>query len=103
MSNTREIQQITDKIREKFVVISIILFGSYAYGKPEAVSDIDLCIITDENRRKLDIIREIRKTVAPVANKPLDILVYRNDEFHSRASIKSTLEYKIKNEGVYLL
>jgi predicted nucleotidyltransferase len=102
MISSDEIKLIASKIKEKFFVKTIILFGSYAYGKPENESDIDLCIITDENKRKLEIIREIRKLLMTTIKEPIDLLVYKVDEFNERSTIKSTLEYKIKNDGIYL-
>ncbi|HBF89306.1 MAG TPA: hypothetical protein DDX39_11755 [Bacteroidales bacterium] len=102
MISSEEIKLIATKIKENFFVKTIILFGSYAYGKPESESDIDLCIITDENKRKLEIIREIRKLLMTTIKEPIDLLVYKVDEFNERSTIKSTLEYKIKNDGIYL-
>ncbi|MFQ5752203.1 MAG: nucleotidyltransferase domain-containing protein [bacterium] len=86
----------------KFSVKQIILFGSQAYGKPEDGSDIDLCVITDiKNKRKIDIMREIRKeTNSLISNNPLDILVYDEKEFNERANLKNTLEYKILSQGL---
>src|SRR3989339_2247988 len=100
MISSEEIKLIATKIKENFFVKTIILFGSYAYGKPESESDIDLCIITDENKRKLEIIREIRKLLMTTIKEPIDLLVYKVDEFNERSTIKSTLEYKIKNDGI---
>ncbi|OFX27325.1 MAG: hypothetical protein A2033_10940 [Bacteroidetes bacterium GWA2_31_9] len=102
MNKKVEIKQIAELIKEKLLINSIFLFGSYAYGNPDSDSDIDLCVVTNDEKRKLDIIREIRKLVMPFIKEPLDLLVYKVDEFNSRAAIKSTLEYKIKNEGILL-
>ena len=63
METRKEIKILVDKILEKLKIKKIILFGSYAYGNPNDESDIDLCIIINENRRKLEIIREIRRIV----------------------------------------
>ncbi|NLO76840.1 MAG: nucleotidyltransferase domain-containing protein [Clostridia bacterium] len=82
-------------------VQKIYLFGSYAYGKADHNSDLDLCVITnDSNIRKRDLIRLIRESISKVATKPVDILVYDQDEFLERAKINTTLEHKITNEGV---
>ncbi len=79
----------------------IYLFGSYAYGKADHNSDLDLCIITNDNNvRKRDLIRSIRKSISKVATKPIDILVYNQEDFLERAKVNSTLEHKITNEGV---
>ena len=46
---TRELlKEITRRIVEKFQPERIILFGSYAYGKPTIQSDIDLLVITKQ-------------------------------------------------------
>ena len=42
----------------------------------------------------------IRESISKVATKPVDILVYDQDEFLERAKINTTLEHKITNEGV---
>lgn len=91
------ILQITKGIKAR----EIYLFGSFAHGNPGEDSDIDLCILTDKgNRRKLDILREIRELIAPIMSKPVDVIVYNPDEFYERASLRSTIEYKIKTEGI---
>jgi predicted nucleotidyltransferase len=79
------------------------MFGSYAYGNPNTNSDIDLCILIDrQDKRKIDIIKSIRSSIAKVASKPVDLVLYFNDEFHEKANITCTLESKIENEGVKL-
>lgn len=102
MNKKDEIKQVANIIKEKLLINKIFLFGSYAYGNPNSDSDIDLCIITNDDKRKLDIIREIRKLIMPFVKEPLDLLVYKVDEFNNRATIKSTLEYKIKHDGILL-
>ena len=51
-------------------------------------------------KRKLDLIRKVRKAIIPLTSKPVDILVYDQNDFYDRANLASTLEYRIKNEGV---
>ena len=85
----------------KFSIKKIYIFGSHAYGKPGKASDIDLCIIADlTGRRKIELLNEIRRALFDSIHVPLDILVYSEKEFNSRASLKSTLEYKIQNTGL---
>ena len=97
-----ELKKLADKIKEITPATKIYLFGSYAYGTPNEDSDIDLCILTDENRRKLEILREIRRNVGDI-NYPLDILVYKTDEFNERVNNKYIMESKIYKDGVELL
>ena len=97
-----ELKKLASKIKEITPATKIYLFGSYAYGTPNEDSDIDLCILTDENRRKLEILREIRRNVGDI-NYPLDILVYKTDEFNERVNNKYIMESKIYKDGVELL
>lgn len=89
------------RIGEAIPVEKIILFGSHAYGSPDEDSDLDLCILLRLNgERKLDLIRKARRAIAPIAVIPVDILLYDIDDFAIKAGLRSTLEYKIKNEEV---
>ena len=97
-----ELKKLADKIKEITPATKIYLFGSYAYGTPNEASDIDLCILTDENKRKLEILREIRRNVGDI-NYPLDILVYKTDEFNERVNNKYIMESKIYKDGVEIL
>ena len=97
-----ELKKLADKIKEITPATKIYLFGSYAYGTPNEDSDIDLCILTDENKRKLEILREIRRNVSDI-NYPLDILVYKTDEFNERVNNKYIMESKIYKDGVEIL
>lgn len=82
---------------------TIILFGSYANGTPTEDSDIDICVITNvQEKKKLQILRNIRKAISPILSIPVDILLYYESEFKQRASIPTTLEYKINCEGIII-
>ena len=88
-------------MKKRFAVKQIFIFGSHAYGKPDKESDIDLCVIADlNNKRKIDIIREIRRELIDLISNPLDILVYSEKEFTERAGLTSTLEHKILMSGM---
>jgi len=69
----QEIKDYSCKIAAKFDPERIILFGSYAYGKPTADSDVDLLVVLEFNGRPVDKAYEIRcATENPF---PLDLLV----------------------------
>jgi predicted nucleotidyltransferase len=98
---SEQIELLRNTLREKFKVQQIFIFGSQAYGKPDEESDIDLCVITDlKNKRKIDIIREMRRELINLISSPLDILVYTEKEFKERASLRNTLEHKILMNGI---
>lgn len=98
---SEQFELLKNTLKEKFGAKQIFVFGSYAYGEPDRGSDIDLCVITDlNNKRKIDIIREIRRELINLISKPIDILVYSEDEFEERAGLRNTLEHKILRDGI---
>lgn len=99
MITQEELQKLSQIISELIDTKKIILFGSYANGNADDESDLDLCIITDEDKRKLDIMREIRKNLESIIDYPLDLIVYKEDEFYQRASLNNSFEHKIIEEG----
>lgn len=98
---SNQINEIVKCINLTTPTKSIILFGSQVNGTSTKDSDIDICVITpDEEKRKLQILREIRKAIAPILSLPVDILVYREKEFTERAVLPASLEFKIEQEGI---
>ncbi len=96
-----QIEILKNILKEKFDIRQIYIFGSNAYGAPDKESDIDLCIIADfHNKRKIDIIREIRRELISLISNPLDILVYSENEFKERADLSNTFEHKILTDGI---
>ena len=71
----RKIKNISDKIAVEYKPEKIILFGSFAWGKPTKDSDIDLLIVkkAEESSRKLA--QEIDNSLFE-REMPIDILVY---------------------------
>ena len=97
-----ELELMTNALKNKIQIKKVILFGSQAYGVPKEDSDIDLCIITEENKRKLELIREIRKIIKPYKTHSMDILVYNSKEFVEKSSNFSGIE-KVINEKWVLI
>jgi len=68
-SKVREtILKIADRIKAQYKPDKIILYGSYAYGRPTEDSDIDMLIIKDTKERPIDrriavrvIVSELRR------------------------------------------
>lgn len=99
-TTSSEIRKVKDTLTKKFKVKQLFLFGSHAYGHPDAGSDLDLCIILDlEGRRKIEWIRDIRRELMNAVSLPLDILVFGQEEFDQRANLSSTLEHQILTQG----
>jgi predicted nucleotidyltransferase len=76
------IQDMADKIIAAFSPERIILFGSYAWGKPGPDSDIDFFIIKDTNdTRKTS--RKINRLLFP-RETPIDVIVFTPQELEKR-------------------
>lgn len=70
-----KIKEVAKTIGDEFQPEKIILFGSYAWGKPGPDSDVDLFIIKEtENTR--ETAREIDGFIFP-RPFPIDIIVYQ--------------------------
>ena len=71
----QELDKVVKKIVKEFKPEKIILFGSYAWGKPTKDSDVDLFIVKETSRSTRDIAPHIRRSLFP-APFPLDLIVY---------------------------
>jgi predicted nucleotidyltransferase len=79
------IQIIIDTIFEnadKKCLKKIYLFGSYAYGRPDKDSDIDICIVFTDDTDDNEAYMKIAKPLYHKKIIPLDILVYHEYEFN---------------------
>jgi predicted nucleotidyltransferase len=81
------VQIIVDTILENVdnkCIKKVYLFGSYAYGRPNKDSDIDICIVfTDDT----DITETYMRFAVPLFDKgimPVDKLVYHESEFNAK-------------------
>lgn len=50
----RNIRALAQQIGQTFEPDRVVLFGSYAYGKPRPESDVDLLIIMDSDLRNIE-------------------------------------------------
>ena len=74
MISPKHIEDYCAAIAREFKPERIILFGSYAYGKPSADSDVDVMVVMPPpRRRRIRQSLEIRRRVP--AGFPVDILV----------------------------
>jgi uncharacterized protein len=100
MIDSNKINEVVKRIANKFNPDKIILFGSYASGKPNTDSDLDLLIIQETDlpmhRRGVDIRLSLIGTMIPI-----DVLVYTQTEFDEEKNKSySFLSSAIKNSKV---
>lgn len=59
----RAIRAVVKQIAERFQPEKIILFGSYAYGRPKPESDVDLLVILDTRLRNREQAAQIARAI----------------------------------------
>lgn len=75
---------------------AIVLFGSYAWGKPHIDSDIDVLMIKDTNRVFTDRIRDVHTLLK--THLPVDVIVLTPKEARE-APKKSQFFKQVLTEG----
>ena len=98
----RIISSLVEKIRREYQPEKIILYGSFAYGRPHKDSDIDLLIIKDTDKRPIDRRIEVRRIAdirQPVAFSPF---VITPRELSSMLKIGDQFVLEILNKGKVL-
>lgn len=75
-----QINSLVSEIVTGYQPEKIYLFGSYANGKQNYNSDIDLFIVKETRKRKIDRNREVRKCIKTYPAKGLDVFVYTPGE-----------------------
>ena len=66
---------------DKIAIKKIILFGSYAYGKPNKHSDIDICVIVPNRRKSRSMYLKMAMALFEKKITPVDLLVYKEKDF----------------------
>jgi predicted nucleotidyltransferase len=95
----REIRRYARAVAERFQPDKIILFGSHAYGRPHADSDVDILVIMAA-RNKHSQACKIRSAIwAPF---PLDLLVRTPQEMRWRLDDGDLFHTEIVSKGKVL-
>ena len=94
---------IKDAILKNVPVKIIYLFGSYAYGKPNKKSDIDIYGVIPDNFDKniIDTIGEIANQIYPYGLFNVDLFLVKENKFLFYKE-NSSFEETIFNEGIIL-
>jgi len=88
----------------------IILFGSYAYGTPNANSDIDLYVVTKDEfipqnfREKMSIISKISNAIDDIReDNAVDLLVHTKMMADKFKALDSSFSRDLLTRGIVLL
>jgi predicted nucleotidyltransferase len=92
------IQEVTDRIVAAYQPEKIVVFGSWAWGEPDADSDLDLLVIKDSKLRRDKRGTEVRKLFAS-RRFPLDVLVYTPQEVEKCLTMKGSFIRHVLDQG----
>lgn len=95
------IRTLARQIAEKFLPHQIILFESYAYGKPSPESDVDLLVVMETSLREIDQALQIRGQFNILFG--LDLLVYTPEHLSQRLAWGDSFLKEITERGIVLL
>lgn len=97
------ILEIVERIKKEYDPEKIILYGSYAYGKPTEDSDIDLFIIKDTDKRRVDRFVEVDRLIYnPNLKISVSPLVYTPKELQERLLLGDDFVREILQRGEVL-
>lgn len=88
----------------------VVLFGSYAYGEPNASSDIDLYVVTSDEhtpqnwREKSAVFLKTIKALDEIQKQiPIDLIAHTKPMYQKFVELDGMLSRKILREGIALI
>ena len=95
------IQELVDRIVERFHPERIILFGSHARGDAGPDSDVDLLVVMPVKGSKRERQLDVRVALHDLST-PVDVIVTRPEDFAWRKDVVGTIEWPASREGKVL-
>ena len=97
------ISEIVEKLKSEYEPQKIILFGSYAYGNPREDSDLDLLILKETDKRRVDRFVRVKRIIYnPTRKIPISPLVLTPEELTYRLRIGDDFIKEITRKGIVL-
>ena len=93
------IRKYVRQVVEKFHPDKVMLFGSHAYGKPDADSDVDLLVVRPADD-ELTMMARIDRAIWPPF--PLDVLVRTPENLATRLSWNDWFLKEVVEKGIVL-
>ncbi len=96
-----QIKAVVRKIVDEFNPDKVILFGSYAYGKPSIDSDVDLLVVMESDEHP---VRRATKIVSKLLDFPfpMDVLARTPQEIARRLNVEDYFFREIIQQGQVL-
>ena len=96
----KDIQAFVDQVVRRFRPAAVILFGSYAYGKPSDHSDVDLMVVMPHRGPGPNAATRIR--LACPRTFPMDLLVRTPAEVRRRLRMGDSFLREVTSKGIVL-
>jgi predicted nucleotidyltransferase len=100
MNAQSQIKKLCKQIVDKFRPQKVILFGSYAYGKPTFDSDIDLMVVMPYDGNELEKMVEVRGQLDSAM--PVDVFVKTPKQIEERIALGDFFIAEIIDKGKVL-
>ena len=100
MITQKQIRDFGQRLAREFKPLKVVLFGSYAYGKPNPDSDVDLLVVMPLDGNPVDKSVEMRLKLQPPF--PLDLLVRTPTKIKERLAMGDDFIKDILVEGKVL-
>ena len=102
IADDAKILEIARRVVATLAPEQVVLFGSYAWGRPDAESDVDPYVVVPDSagpsyrlaRRAYHVLRGLRV--------PVDLVVRTRGESERNAEVVSTLDHLVLTRGVPL-
>jgi predicted nucleotidyltransferase len=94
-------KEIVRRIRKVADPVSIVLFGSYAYGTPTPESDLDIAVICRRMVSRTRQCIDIRRALSGIKGS-IDVLVTTPEEYSASRKDAGSVYRTISEKGVVL-
>jgi uncharacterized protein len=100
MIDRETIRAFVDEVVRRFQPERVVLFGSYAYGRPDADSDVDLLVVMRHRGAGAEQAARIRHVVR--SGFPLDLIVRSPANIRLRVKMGDSFIREILEKGEVL-
>ncbi len=96
----QDIQALSNAIAREFAPHQIVLFGSFACGRPTDDSDVDLLVVMSHDGKPSAMATEIRRRVRP--RFTVDLMVRSQEALAQRLALNDCFLREVVERGVVL-